>query len=115
MNKIINMRLKTEEINRTVITEDQMKSIIQLIYSTEFRGSSDWEDESLFTYGWLFDENTNIVITTRKTYTWDCMNSPLKFRVFKLDVSTIDKAYCDNEELMLEYNYRLGPWDGLFT
>ena len=109
------MRILTEATNPTVITEEQMKSIIQLIYSTPFRGSTDWEDESLFQFGWIYDENTNIVITTRKQYTWDCMNSPLRFRVFKLNEDTIDVAYSKDEELMLCYNNNLGPWESLFT
>ncbi len=102
-----------ETNNPIVITNEQIEKITHLIHCTNFMGVSDWEDESLFKYGWLYDNETNKIITTRKNYTWEWMNSPLKFRVFELDLSKIDSTYLSNQQLICEYNNFLCPWDEL--
>ncbi len=99
-----------ETTNPIVINEEQISNIVQLVFSTYFRGISDWEDESLFDFGWLYDDNTKTVITTKKHYMWKNMNSPLKFRVFILDEAILDAKYEKNEVLLLEYNDDIDNW-----
>lgn len=94
--------LKTN--NPKVITNNEIVSIIQLVYSTYLSGGKTPQDEALFDLGFLYDKKTGLVVVTRKKLTWSFMTSKLKFRVFYIDEFTIDDVFIDRREIIMKNN-----------
>lgn len=81
------------EILNTVITKEQINRLRVLLDTTDFNGVIYDKEKSLLEYGFVYDSQTGVVISTHPSYVWNKVNEPIKFGVSLLPKTQINETY----------------------
>jgi len=101
-------------INNIVISDEHFDVISNLLDGTDFNGVDYDKGKSLFEYGFVYDGQSNSLISTHSISVWNEKETPIHFGVVELTLDKIDDVFNENSEQILSENeLTVREWDEL--